>query len=612
MTTKADEPLPAIDQTIPINANTNFDNSGFASQNETDTSSATTISYGSKTASDHTMAAYENTTNLFEVTAPNNKSKSAVVASTDQAAFPLDNHESAFNAAIPEFDETESARSNETETEVLPVVNNTTILPEISVATLTAGITTSVSEHGTLFRNTSLSYKNLNENKTIPEPQDSKLNIQQENVQDIDVVDSNSTTATNDKQIEISATTTRTDVTIVADFAENATDDKTSDQYTMTTKADEQLPAINQSIPINAITDFDNSGSASQNETDTSSATTISYGSKTADDHTAAAYKNPTTFSQVTAPNNISKSTVVASTDQAVYSLDIHESALNATIPEFDETESARSNEAETEMLPVVNNTTITPEISVATLTAGATSSVFGHETAFRNTTIFYENLNENKTIPEPQDSKLNTQQENVQDVDIVLRNSTTTSNDTTTSPINATDANRNTPSSLPFNSFHVTDSITIDFSNFLDPNETVNDTIAAKSQSSKSSPNELNSTLSTLQLIFSTSIEPDGDMIFPNDTHPIMEDATSSIAQGGTTEHTTTSQGEITNSILISALTSAIQRDDTIHGANLTNDPPVGNATGNLDSVRSGSGTAIHHLMFGLWILTTSILCSV
>ena len=109
--------------------------------------------------------------------------------STNQAAFPLDNHESAFNATIPEFDETESARSNETDTEMLPVVNNTTISPEISVATLTAGITTSVFERETVFRNTTLSYENLNENNTIPETQDSKLNIQPEIEQDADIVD---------------------------------------------------------------------------------------------------------------------------------------------------------------------------------------------------------------------------------------------------------------------------------------------------------------------------------------------------------------------------------------------------------------------------------------
>ena len=223
--------------------------------------------------------------------------------------------------------------------------------------------------------------------KTIPEPQDSKLNIQQENVHDVDIVDSNSTTATNDNHIEIHATTTRIDTTIVTDFAENATLYKTSDNikhHPMTTKAGESLPAIDQSIPINAITDFENSVSASQNETDTISATTISYGSKTADDHSMAAYENTTTFSQVTAINTFSKSYILASSKQAAFPLDNHESAFNATIPEFDEIESARSNETETEMLPVVNNTTISPEISVATLTAGTTSSVFKHETAFR------------------------------------------------------------------------------------------------------------------------------------------------------------------------------------------------------------------------------------
>ena len=107
--------------------------------------------------------------------------------------------------------------------------------------------------------------------KPYPEPQDSKLNIQQENVHDVDIVDSNSTTATNDNHIEINATTTRIDTTIVTDFVENATRNKTTDNikhHPMTTKAGESLPAIDQSIPINAITDFENSGSASQNETD--------------------------------------------------------------------------------------------------------------------------------------------------------------------------------------------------------------------------------------------------------------------------------------------------------------------------------------------------------
>ena len=107
---------------------------------------------------------------------------------------------------------------------------------------------------------------------------------------------SNFTTATNEKRFVTNTTTTRIDTTIVTDFAGNATRDKTPESYTMTTKAGGSLPAIDQSIPINAITDFENSVSASQNETDTSSATTISYGSKTANDHTMAAYENPTTL----------------------------------------------------------------------------------------------------------------------------------------------------------------------------------------------------------------------------------------------------------------------------------------------------------------------------
>ena len=90
----------------------------------------------------------------------------------------------------------------------------------------------------------------------------------------------------------------------------------------------------------------------------------------------------------------------------------------NATIPEFNETESARLNETKTEMLSAVNNPAISPEISVATSTAGTTSSSTEQMTASSNSTTSYENLNENKTISELQDSKLNIQQEIVEDVE--------------------------------------------------------------------------------------------------------------------------------------------------------------------------------------------------
>ena len=85
--------------------------------------------------------------------------------------------------------------------------------------------------------NSTTSYENLNENKTISELQDSKLNIQQEIVEDADMVPRNSTTETNDNQIQIHATTTRISTTTVSDLAENSTHDKTSDTHTMTTKA---------------------------------------------------------------------------------------------------------------------------------------------------------------------------------------------------------------------------------------------------------------------------------------------------------------------------------------------------------------------------------------
>ena len=108
--------------------------------------------------------------------------------------------------------------------------------------------------------NSTTSYENLNENKTISELQDSKLNIQQEIVEDVDMVPSNSTTATNDNQIQIHATTTRISTTSVSDLAENSTHDKTSDTQTMTTKAEEPLPTIGQTIHILANTIFDISG----------------------------------------------------------------------------------------------------------------------------------------------------------------------------------------------------------------------------------------------------------------------------------------------------------------------------------------------------------------
>ena len=445
MTTKANEPLPAIGQTIPILANTIFDNSELSGKNETDTSIATTISSGSKSADNHTTSDYEYTATLSQVTATDYISKPTVVAPAIQAAFPLDNHESIFNASIPEFNETESAKLNETKTEMLSAVNNPAISPEISVATSTAGTTSSSTDQTTAFSNTTTSYENRNENKTIPELQDSKLNIRQEIVQDVVVVPSNSATATNDNQIEIHATTTRINTTTVSDLAGNATFDKTSVTHTMTTKANEPLQAIGQTIHILANTIFDNSELSGQNETDTSTATTISSGSKSADDHTTSDYEYTTTLSRVTATDYISKPTVVAPANQADFPLDNHESTFNASISEFNGTEYAKLNETKTEMLSAVNNPAISPEISVATSTAGTTSSSTELTTAFSNTTTSYENLNENKTIPEFRDSKLNIQQEIVQDVDIVPINSATATNDNqieihaTTTRINTT-----------------------------------------------------------------------------------------------------------------------------------------------------------------------------
>ena len=116
------------------------------------------------------------------------------------------------------------------------------------------------------------------------------------------MVPSNSTTATNDNQIQIHATTTRISTTSVSDLAENSTHDKTSDTHTMTIKAEETLPTIGQTIPILADTTFDISELSGQNETDTSSATTISANSDPADNHTTSAYENTTTLAQV--PHN--------------------------------------------------------------------------------------------------------------------------------------------------------------------------------------------------------------------------------------------------------------------------------------------------------------------
>ena len=240
------------------------------------------------------------------------------------------------------------------------------------------------------------------------------------------MVPSNSNTATNDNQIQIHATTTRISTTSVSDLAENSTHDKTSDTHTMTTKAEEPLPTIGQTIPILANTTFDISELSGQNETDTSSATTISSNSDPADNHTTSAYENTTTLAQVPTTDNISKPTVVAPANQAAILLDNHESAFNATIPEFNEIESARLNETKMGMLSAVNNPAISPEISVATSTAGTTSSSTEQMTAFSNSTTSYVNLNENKTISELQDSKLNIQQEIVEDVDMVPSNSTT------------------------------------------------------------------------------------------------------------------------------------------------------------------------------------------
>ena len=444
MTTKADEQLPAIGQTIPILANTIFDNSELSGQNETDTSTATTISSGSISADNHTTSEYENTATLSQETSTDNISKPTVVAPANQAAFPLDNHESTFSASFPEFNETESAKLNQTKTEMLLAVSNPLISSEITVATSIAGTTSSSTEQTTAFSNRTTSYENLNENQTVPELQDSKLNIQQEIVQDVDIVPSNSTTATNDNQIEIHATTTRINTTTVSDHAGNATSDITSVTHTMTTKANEPLPAIGQTIPILANTIFDNSDLSGRNETGTSTATTISSGSISADNHTTSEYENTATLSQVTATDNISKPTVVAPANQAAFPLDNHESMINATIPEFNETESAKLNETKTEMLSAVNNPSISPEITAATSTAGTTSSSTEQTTAFSNTTTSYENLNENKTIPELQDSKLNIQQEIVQEVDIVPSNSTAATNDNQIE-IHATTARINT-----------------------------------------------------------------------------------------------------------------------------------------------------------------------
>ena len=174
---------------------------------------------------------------------------------------------------------------------MLSAVNNPAISPEISVATSTAGTTSSSTEQMTAFSNSTTSYENLNENKTISELQDSKLNIQQEIIEDVDMVPSNSNTATNDNQIQIHATTTRISTTTVSDLAGNSTHDKTSDTHTMTTKAEEPLPTIGQTIPILANTTFDISELSGQNETDTSSATTISSNSDPADNHTTSAYE---------------------------------------------------------------------------------------------------------------------------------------------------------------------------------------------------------------------------------------------------------------------------------------------------------------------------------
>ena len=454
MTTKAEEPLPTIGQTIPILANTIVDISELSGQNETDTSSATTISSNSDPADNHTTSAYENTTTLAQVPTTDNISKPTVVAPANQAAILLDNHESAFNASIPEFNETGSARLNETKTEMLSAVNNPEISPEISVATSTAGTTSSSTEQMTALSNTTTSHENLNENRTISELQDSKLNIQQEIVEDVDMVPSNFTTATNDNQIEIHATTTRISTTSVSDLAENSTHDKTSDTHTKMTKTEEPLPTIGQTIPILANTIFDISELSGQNETDTSSATTISSNSDPADNHTTSAYENTTTLAQVPTTDNISKPTVVAPANQAAILLDNHESAFNASIPEFNETGSARLNETKTEMLLAVNNPAISPEISVATSTAGTASSSIEQMTAFSNTTTSYENLNENKTISELRDSKLNIQQEIVEDVDMVPSNSTTATND---NQIHATNTRINTTtlSDLAENSTH-------------------------------------------------------------------------------------------------------------------------------------------------------------
>ena len=379
---KDDEPILTSDLATPIRSI--FNNTVSASKNETETSTATTISSNYDFADNHTTTAYGNTTTLSQVTEFENISKPTVVAPANQAALPLDNHESAFNASIPEFNETESAKLNETKTEMLSAVNNPAISPEISVATSTAGTKSSSTEQTTAFSNTTTSYENLNEIKTFPELQDSKLNIQQEMVQDVDIVPSNSTTATNDNQIEIHATTTRINTTTVSDLAGNATFDKASVTHTMTTKANEPLPAIGQTISILANTIFDNSELSGQDENDTSTATTISSGSISANNHTTSEYENTATLSQVTATDINSTQTVVAPANQAAFPLDNHESTFNATISEFNGTESAESNGTKTEMLSAVNNPAISPEISVATSTADTTSSSTELTTAFQ------------------------------------------------------------------------------------------------------------------------------------------------------------------------------------------------------------------------------------
>ena len=297
---------------------------------------------------------------------------------------------------IPAEKESNSySKSNESMTGVFTIVKHATIFsPEFIVAELTTAKSNTPNEHKIAVRNTTISYEKVNENNIITEALHNIPKNQRESSQDGEITHNNMNLTEKDNLTETHTTTTKLKVTKIMD-----SDVTTTDNHITTTPTGETQTTIdvnihnkaNEIVHISVLAGFD--------ETDKSSATTSSYGDISADSHTTSDSENTTTFRRVISTDNIAKPIIVASTNQSAFPLDNHESAFNATIPEFDETESTRSNETETEMLPVVNNTTISPEISVATLTAGTTTSNFEHETALRNTTISYENLNENKTI---------------------------------------------------------------------------------------------------------------------------------------------------------------------------------------------------------------------